>query len=692
MTFDGHCKVTEDHLRRDAYLYVRQSTLRQVLENTESTKRQYALRQQAVRLGWPSERIIVIDCDLGRSGAAADRDGFQQLVTAVSMGRAGIVLGLEVSRLARNNVDWHRLLEICALTETLILDEDGLYDPRHFNDRFLLGMKGSFSEAELHILRARLQGGIDAKARRGELKKPLPVGLIYDHEGHVVLDPDQQVQQALRTFFSTYERVGSATGTVKHFHQQGLLFPRRLRQGLQRGQLVWARLVHSRALQVLKSPWYAGAYVHGRTRVRRKPNGKLDYHRLSQDQWDTVLPDSHPGYLTWEQFQRNQQQLRACAQAHGCDRRRSPPREGPALLQGLVLCGRCGQRMTIRYSAWRSELHPIYLCQRAGIESGEAPCQRIPGRTVDHEIGELLLRMVEPVTLDVALAVQEELQGRLQEADRLRHQQVERARYEAELARERYMTVDPRNRLVADALEAAWNDKLRTLEQVQQDYEQRSQADRAVLDEETKQKVRALATSFPKLWRDPTTPARERKRIIQLLIEDVTLVKDDCIRIQIRFKGGTTQTHSLPVPPPSWKSWQTDPAVVALIDGLLDQYTDGEISAQLNASGHRTGKGRQFTRMTIENLRSSYQLRSRYDRLREQGLLTLEEIAKQLQVSTSTIKSWRHYGVLRAVPYNDKHQYLYDLASGRHVAKRQGVKLSDPRRSLNFHSNDQKGV
>jgi DNA invertase Pin-like site-specific DNA recombinase len=688
MTVDGHRKVTDDHLRRDAYLYVRQSTLRQVLENTESTKRQYALRQQAVRLGWPTERIVVIDCDLGRSGASADRDGFQKLVTEVSMGRAGIVLGLEVSRLARNNVDWHRLLEICALTETLILDEDGLYDPRHFNDRLLLGMKGSFSEAELHILRARLQGGIEAKARRGELKKPLPVGLVYDAKAQVVLDPDQQVQQALRMFFATYERVGSATGTVKHFHQQGLLFPRRLRHGPRQGQLVWAHLVHSRALQVLKNPRYAGVYVHGRTKVRRKPDGKLDFHRLPQDQWDTVLPEAHRGYITWEQFQRNQHQLRACAQPQGSDRRRSPPREGPALLQGIVTCGRCGQRMTLRYSRWSDELRPIYLCQRAGIERGEAPCQSIPGSSIDDAVSALLLQMVEPVTLDMALAVQEELQGRLDEADCLRRQQVERARYEAELARDRYMAVDPRNRLVADSLEADWNDKLRALEHAQLDYEQKRQADRALLDEETKQKVRELATNFPKVWRDPATPPRERKRMIQLLVEDVTLLKDDLIHLHIRFKGGTAQTRTLPLPSPAWKSWQTNPEIVALIDRMLDEYTDGQIAVKLNEAGHHSGKGHPFTRQTIENIRSSYRLRSRYDRLRNQGWLTVKEIAAQLNVVTGTINDWRRHGMLRAAPYNDKTQYLYEPLGDCQPLKRQGVKLSDPRHWSKVLSNE----
>jgi DNA invertase Pin-like site-specific DNA recombinase len=286
MNSENHQKVTADHLKRDAYLYVRQSTLRQVMENTESTQRQYALRQRAVALGWPVERVIVIDNDLGHSGASAvDREGFQKLVAEVTMGRAGIVLGLEVSRLARNCSDWHRLLEICALTNTLILDEDGLYDPTGFNDRLVLGLKGTMSEAELHVLRARLRGGIESKARRGELKSPLPVGLAYDAQNHAVLDPDRQVQESIRSFFQTYQRTGSATATVRFFRDQKLLFPRRLRKGPAKGELVWTPIVHSRALQILHNPRYAGAFVFGRRRTRKMVDGRETCQRLPQEQW-----------------------------------------------------------------------------------------------------------------------------------------------------------------------------------------------------------------------------------------------------------------------------------------------------------------------------------------------------------------------------------------------------------------------
>ncbi len=441
----GPSKVSPKHLHRDDYLYVRQSTLRQVVENTESTQRQYALRERAIALGWPIERVLVIDCDQGQSGAsAAGREGFQRLVAEVSLGRAGIVLGLEVSRLARNNSDWHRLLEICALTDTLILDEDGLYDPSQFNDRLLLGLKGTISEAELHVLRARLRGGILNKARRGELKNPLPVGLVYDAQDRVVLDPDRQVQDALRLLFATYERTGSCSATVKHFRRQGLLFPRRLRRGLRKGALVWGTLAHSRVLQVLHNPRYAGAFFHGRTRSYRSQNSRGRSRRLPPDQWHALLPETHAGYITWDQYQRNQQVLRENAQAYGRDRRHGPPGEGPALLQGMVVCGLCGRRMTVCYHLRKVGLVPNYVCQREAIEHAERICQNIPGLGIDEAIGGLLLEILTPWTLEVALVVQQELQQRLDEADHLRRQHVERARYDADLARDRFMQVDPK--------------------------------------------------------------------------------------------------------------------------------------------------------------------------------------------------------------------------------------------------------
>ena len=675
-----HQKVAADHLKRDAYLYVRQSTIRQVLENTESTKRQYALRQRAAALGWPRERIIVIDEDQGHSGASSgDRTGFQQLVAEVGVGHAGIVLGLEVSRLARNNADWHRLLEICALTETLILDEDGIYDPTQFNDRLLLGLKGTMSEAELHVLGARLRGGIENKARRGELKMALPIGLVYDAQDRVVLEPDRQVQQAIHTLFQVYERTGSAYATVKYFDDHNLSFPCRPRSGFNKGQLIWGPLVHPRVLGVLHNPRYTGAFVFGRTKVRKTADGRITQPMLPQDQWHTLLPDTHPGYITWEQYQRNQQRLRESSQAHGEDRRRSPPGEGPALLQGMILCGVCGKRMTVRYHSRKKGLRPHYVCQRS-IAHCRPICQSIGGAGIDEAVGELLIRMVEPVALDVALAVQEELQSRIEETDQLRRQQVERARYEAELARHRFMQVAPDNRLVADSLEADWNEKLRGLAEAEEQYEQQCQADRAVIDEESKARVLSLAADFPKLWRDPQTPDRERKRMVRLLIEDVTLIQTEQITAHVRFKGGATRTLTLPRPLSWGAARKTSPEVLATIDRLLDDHTDAQIAEELNRRGLRSGGGCVFTPLLAGNVRRHYRLKSRYERLREKGLLTLPEIAQELGVSRDTIKNWWRRGVVRGYVYNDNNQCLYEPVGEDKPVKCQGSDLSKRRR------------
>ncbi len=677
MRADAHQKVTPTHLKRNAYLYIRQSTLRQVFENVESTKRQYALRQHAAALGWSQEQIIVIDSDLGQSGAsAADREGFQRLVTEVSLGRAGIVLGLEVSRLARNSMDWHRLLEICALADTLILDEDGIYDPAHFNDRLLLGLKGTMSEAELHVLRARLQGGILNKARRGELFMRPPIGFAYDALEQLVLDPDQQIQHTIRMLFDIFQRTGSAMATVREFRKNGVLFPRRIHFGPAKGDVIWGKLEHSHVLRVLHNPRYAGVFAYGRTRARKNLAGKSKVQQLPREEWHTFLPGSHPAYISWEEHERNRKRLRESAQAIGSDRRKSPPREGPALLQGLIVCGKCGRRMTLRYHARHVGLCPEYVCQRKGIENAEPLCQRIPGAEIDRVLADLLLELVNPVTLDVALTVQQELQARLDETDHLRKQQVERARYEAELAQRRYMRVDPENRLVADTLEADWNQKLRALSEAQQEYDHRRQQDRQVFDEEQRASILALAQDFPRLWRDAATDDRDRKRMIRLLVEDVTMLRGQRITLHLRFRGGAERTITLPNPLRSWEGWMTDAEVVSRIDQLLDTQTFSEIAETLNNAGFRSGKGQRFTSRYIARIQKRYSLRSRFDRLRTLGLLTLDEMATVLSVNPKTVKIWTAHGLLKALAYTDKPEHLYEPPGVEVPRKAQGTKLS----------------
>jgi len=672
-------KVSSAHLKRDAFLYVRQSTLRQLVQNTESTQRQYALRQRAIALGWPSEQVHVIDCDQGQSGAsAADRIGFQQLVSEVSLGHAGIVLGLEVSRLARNSADWHRLLELCALADTLILDEDGLYDCNDFNDRLLLGLKGTLSEAELHFLRARMRGGLLNKARRGELVVPLPVGLVYDEQERVQLDPDQQVQDALRLFFAAFRRTGTARAIVKYFRDHGLQFPRRLRTSPHKGELLWGPLGHARALQVLHNPRYAGAFFFGRTRTRLGPNGAVQSLQQDRNDWIALILDAHPGYIPWDEYEDNQRRLLECAQAHGLDRRKSPPGEGPALLQGIAICGACGRRMTVRYHERKGRLDPDYTCQRTRIELTGPGCQVIPGQAVDRAIERLALDTLTPVSIEMALAVQQEIKDRQQETERLRARQVERAQYEADLARQRYLRCDPNNRLVASTLEADWNAALRALEQAQTDNEQQRQQDALAITDEVRSRVLALSTDFPAVWRDPRTTERDRKRMLRLLIEDVTLLKtEQALTLQVRFRGGSAKTLTLPAPQKAWQAWTTPPEIIAEIDQLLDNYTPRQVAEILNQRGLRSGKGKPFKTTIVTRLRKVYALQDRYSRLRAKGLLTLQEIAAKLGVTTGTVKEWRDAGLLTAYAYTDKPEYLYELPPDDAMpTKQQGHKLS----------------
>jgi hypothetical protein len=487
----------------------------------------------------------------------------------------------------------------------------------------------------------------------------LPIGLIRDPVGKVVLDPDLQVQAALRTFFEIFRRTGSATSTVRSFREQGLLFPRRLNDGPHKGELAWGPLLHWRALRALKNPCYAGAFVYGRSQTRRTPHGGERRSQLPREQWHTLIRDAHPGYITWADYEENLSRLHDNAQACGADRRHGPPREGPALLQGLAVCGRCGGRMTIRYYVSHREVLPEYTCQREGIEHAQPICQRIVGGALDRAIGDLLVETVSPFALEVALAVRDELEARSQEVDRMRRQQVDRARYEAELAQRRYLRVDPDNRLVADSLEAEWNHKLRALGAAQEEYERQHAGEDDVLNSEQRQQVMTLVTDFPRLWRDPATPQRERKRMVRLLLEDVTLLKTDAVVAQIRFRGGATHTLRLPLPVSAVELRKTHSAVVAEIDRLIDDHTDMEIADILNARGLRPGVADRFSNLIIYHIRQQYRLEKRFGRLRRQGMLTLEEVTTVLGLDPATVKRRAARGQLDSYVYNDKGQRLY---------------------------------
>jgi DNA invertase Pin-like site-specific DNA recombinase len=547
---DKHEKVRPEHRARNAYLYVRQSTLRQVLENTESTKRQYALRDRAAVLGWDAQQIVVIDSDLGQSGASAsDREGFQKLVAEVSLGRAGIVLGLEVSRLARNSTDWHRLIELCALTHTLILDEDGVYDPGQFNDRLLLGLKGTLSEAELHILRSRMRGGILNKVRRGEFAIPLPAGFLYDGHQQVILDPDQAVQQSIGQLFGAFRRSGSAPGVVREFRNKQWKFPVRTRKGPRPGDLEWVDLTRNRVNSVLRNPRYAGAYAYGQNRHGKKPDGSgRCIQRLPREQWYQLQREAHPGYLSWAEYEENLKRLRENAPAPK-PQGRGAVREGSALLQGLAYCGVCGARIAVRYSSRADRLVSDYVCTGNNSNQGTPPCQLVPGRNLDQVIGKVLVETMTPAKLELALAVQQEIDAREAETERLYQLQVERARYESTLAERRYKAVDPDNRLVAGTLETEWNDKLRRVRETEQENERLRLARQAV-SAHTREQILRLANDFPQMWQDPKTPDRERKRMARLLIEDVTLIRSpEQVTAHMRFKGGAVQTIHVAVRP-----------------------------------------------------------------------------------------------------------------------------------------------
>jgi DNA invertase Pin-like site-specific DNA recombinase/DNA-binding transcriptional MerR regulator len=641
---------------------VRQSTLYQVVNNTESTRRQYDLRGRAVALGWPADRVIIIDIDQGHSGAsAADREGFQRLVAEVSLGHAGIVLGLECSRLARNSADWHQLLQICALHDTLICDEDGLYDPCSFNDRLLLGLKGSLSEAELHFLQARMQGGLLAKARRGELAVRLPIGLVYDGADHVVLDPDMGVRQAVDHLFTTFARTGSALSVVKAFTTEGLTFPARHLTGPHAGQLYWTPLRHHHVLTTVHNPRYAGAYCYGRRRHQTNPDGTGHTVAKPRDQWTVLIPDAHPGYISWEQFDTNQATLTANAAARGADRRAGPAREGPALLQGLVVCGRCGQRMTVGYHKRRDgSLVPDYACQREAIAAAAPVCQNICGADLDAAVAALVLDTLTPLALDITLTVTDQIAAQAADADRIRAAHVQRAHHDADLARRRYLAVDPTNRLVADTLEADWNTKLRELTTAQDDYTTaKARADHD-LDQAQRERIHTLATDFPALWNDPATPTRERKRLIRLLVTDVTLLKThDSLTASIRFPGGQHHTLHLPRPRTAWELHTTPETTLVLIDELLTTHTFDEAVTLLNARGLSSGWGRPFTVTTITALCRAHSIPSHADRLRATGMLTTAEIAAQLDATVVTIRTWHRLGLITGQRIDGRGACLY---------------------------------
>jgi DNA invertase Pin-like site-specific DNA recombinase len=589
-------KLRPAHLARQALIYVRQSTLAQVREHTASTARQYDLVQRARNLGWPPDQIIVIDQDQGRSGASAtDRDGFQQLVATVGLGQAGAVLSLEASRLARASSDWYRLLELCALTDTLVVGEDGLYDPGQYNDRLLLGFKGTMSEAELHWLRARLLGGKLEKAQQGTLRVKLPTGLVYDPAGRVALDPDEAVRQAIQLVFDLFDDSGSALAVVQHFRTHHLRMPTRHWGGAQDRTLVWEPLRHGRVLAILHNPAQAGAYVYGRTRTRTRalPDEALRLNgytrRVAREAWPIVRRDAHPDYLTWEQFLRNQERLDD-NRTFCPEERRGAVREGAALLQGIVLCGRCGRRMSVRYLA--DGTRPCYECNEVHTHLAGPTCQSIRGDAVDVAVARSFLEAIQPAELAVALAALEEFEARARQIDRQWQLRLEQARYEADLARRRFLAVEPEHRLVARSLERDWNAKLDEVDRLEREEATRPRPTVQRVSPAERERILALAQDLPTVWHAATTRQAERKQLLRCLVKDVTLTKQaSTIQIGIRWQTEACTTLEIPRPPRSWEVRRTDPAVVRRMRELAPSHTDRQIAVQLNKEELRPGLG-----------------------------------------------------------------------------------------------------
>src|SRR5438309_1479897 len=550
-------KIQEHHRSKPAYIYLRQSTPSQVRHHQESTERQYALREKALELGWSESLIRTLDRDLGKTGTEmAKREDFKTLVAEVSMGQVGAVFALEVSRLARSNLDWHRLLELCALTETLVIDEDGCYNPADFNDGLLLGLKGTMAQAELHFLRARLLGGKLNKAKRGELRFPVPVGFCYDEERRIILDPDEEVRGAVSLVFHLFRETGTAFAVMQRFAENRLRFPKRSFGGVWDGKIIWGRLTHGRVLGLLKKPSYAGVYVFGRYQYRREINaaGEIQkrMHAAAMADWRVSLREHHQGYITWEEFLENQERLEK-NRTNGEEMVLSgPAREGLALLQGLLLCGQCGRALTVRYTG-NGGIYPCYQCnwlRREGLASKD--CISFRCDLLDAAIVEQVLEALQPAELELALAALQELEARDQTIFRQWQMRLERAEYEAALAERRYQEVDPSQRLVAATLERRWNAALLQLEDLKKQAAEFQRQEARVATPEQKAKVLALARNLPRLWHAPTTQAKDRKRMLRLLIKDITVEKrpdQKKLSVHIRWQGGACSDLCVQLPP-----------------------------------------------------------------------------------------------------------------------------------------------
>jgi DNA invertase Pin-like site-specific DNA recombinase len=654
-------KASSQQLQKTAYIYVRQSTMGQVRHHRESTERQYALKEKAMNLGWTENFVRVLDGDLGRSGASmVNRTDFKTIVTDVSLGKVGAVFALEASRLARSNADWHRLIEICGITGTLIVDEDGCYDPSDFNDGLLLGLKGTMAQAELHFIRARLQGGKLNKAQKGELRFPLPVGYVFDEAERIVKDPDDQVRGAITMVFSAFRQTGSAYGVVQHFATKNLLFPKRSYGGAWDGKLHWGRLTDSRVLAILKNPSYAGVYAFGRYRCVKEilEDGEVRSRiaRMPREEWLVEIRDHHEGYLTFEQQLKNLDLIEKNRTNPKEAVLSGPAREGLALLQGLLICGCCGRRLTPRYRG-NGGIYPIYDCnwrRREGLS--KTSCMSVQCGYLDRAVETRLLEIVNKEQIDLALEAFEILQQRDQQINGQWKLRIQRAEYEVQLAQKQYDQVDPENRLVASTLERRWNDSLIELEKVKQQIAELSHEQSLIASFERDQ-VLALARDLPRLWHAPETSSKDKKRILQLLIDDITVEKPEryVALLHVRWQGGIREDLKLELPRPSGERWRHSESLVKKVRKLAEENSDAEIAAQLNAEGLISAKGNPFTRSSVSWIRHKHKIPPAEKKKADE--LTVKEVAKRFDVSPNVVYYWIERKIITARRLNNGSPY-----------------------------------
>lgn len=645
-------KISATHLARCAFVYVRQSSSAQVEHNRESTERQYRLVDRAIALGWRRDQVSVVDQDLGITGSGlAARSGFAHMIAEVALGRVGIVLGLEVSRLARNNADWYRLLDLCGVTDTLIGDGDGIYHPGLFNDRLVLGLKGTMSEAELHVLRARLNGGIRNKAERGELRRGMPVGLVFgDAAGEVLLDPDEAVRGAMQTVFDRFAELGSARRVWLHFRAHGLLFPSR-QHG--RAELRWVAPTYTKIHQVLTNPVYAGAYIYGKTTFERciddNGNVRTRIRKRAQSEWPVFIRDHHRGFIDWPTFEANQERLKT-------NTRPTPHqpggavREGAALLQGLVRCGRCSRKLLVSYSGRHAA--PTYYCAGDNIANGRAQhCLRVGGHQIDAAVARSVVAALAPAGLEAALLVAQQVDADHDAVVAQLQLQVERARYETQRAERRYRAVEPENRLVARGLEAEWENSLRALDAAEADLRRRQPEATRVVSAEERGLILALGTDVERVWDAPSTSDRDRKELLRTLIEEVILDvhrEDENAHVALRWRGGLMTDLDVALPRSHPAPIRTDEDTVALVRRLAVHYPDAVIAGILNRQGKTTARGMRFTANRVSSLRTHWEIPcfKTLEVQQDGDIVTIDRAAEMLGLAPSTVHRWLNDGFI----------------------------------------------